>query len=189
MDMESFNKRMKQLIGAARNIVWDFDGTLADLHIDWFALKKEVCERLFPTEKFSDPLSLGQIEEKVRALRLRTKYIHILRTYESGATYTLLAQSIHFIKSYGKEYRMAIVSDNLKSTILSILEREQLDTFFVETVAKDDIMYSKPHPEGLINLQKKWSDSKDHWVFIGNSWKDKEAALSFGVRFIDITTV
>jgi phosphoglycolate phosphatase len=43
---------------------------------------------------------------------------------------------------------------------------------------------SKPNPEGILLLMRKFNKTVDSTVFIGDSWVDAETAVKAGVEFI-----
>lgn len=169
-------------------IIWDFDGTIATLHVDWAGLRSALEAAL----RERDPAaadSAQRLNEYYAALckrGARSEALAIIDTYESVADYTVVQESVDWLTSADcyPQTDMAIVSDNLHATIeRALAELGVLDRFAI-IIAKDDVMESKPHPEGVYSAMKALADSdKMHYRMIGNSETDVQTAESAGIAY------
>jgi HAD superfamily hydrolase (TIGR01509 family) len=78
------------------------------------------------------------------------------------------------------------MSNHLK-TIYPILQELHLDNAFKWIIARGNVTFIKPHPEGFYLLFKK-SNLKSAYLLIGDSKKDEEAAKSAGINFLNISS-
>jgi phosphoglycolate phosphatase-like HAD superfamily hydrolase len=170
-------------------VVFDLDGTLVDLHLDWGVIRRALVES-FPetginsvehttTTEIAAAIAkaLGQ-EHKRRAHRM-------IRDFEKGCPTTPIGETIAIareMKSRGKH--LAILSNNCRETIEECLEKEGLRKLFDFIVGKEDVDNNKPHPEGLFKIMKHFNASKEKTGFIGNEPVDENAAKSAGVDFM-----
>jgi len=166
-------------------LVWDFDGTLADLTVDWNEVKRELFA-LAEDLEVEGPWLNATVEALRRAGRIRDAF-SVIERHERQGTLTAIPISLDFLKWSAERYRQAIFSDNLRSTIHSALERFELTHAFEHIVAKDDVEHFKPAPDGLRAIQQHMDeDDLSRFLMIGNSAKDEQAAGAFGIDFLHV---
>ncbi|MDL1957561.1 MAG: HAD family hydrolase [Candidatus Desulfofervidus auxilii] len=164
-------------------IIWDFDGTLVELEVNWDNLKKEllnVATRAGYTEKDN---TLNRILYFLIDKGFKDKAFTLLRRYENNALYKVNQKIIKVIKKT-PDKKHIIISDNLKKTIIKILNQLNITSFFDLIIAKEDVTNFKPHPEGLRKILQVYSNHKI--LYIGDSWKDKEIAHECKVKFLEV---
>lgn len=176
---------------ATRNaelVVWDFDHTLVRLDVDWTGLKKKTAEQFVSDYlKGEKTPSLFEIEQQAKKNNKRDQFIETIKMFEKNTPYEPIVDMLDFVRSK-KNMIHTIFSDNTRETIFSIIEREQLIDCFDYVVAKENVANSKPKIDGLISIQKKYPNIRtETWVYVGDSWKDKQAAEEFGISFFNVS--
>jgi phosphoglycolate phosphatase len=167
-------------------VVFDFDGTLANLPVDWDGLRHALAQH-FPSIDFVriNP-GLVAVRDQLGGPALSEAY-EILRRYEAAAipavepieaTMTLLRR----VRSGGS--RVAVCSDNLKQTIVSGLRQLGLTTLVDVLIGKEDVRQYKPDPEGLLRLLDQLAVGPEEALFVGDGSRDEQAARAAGVRFL-----
>ena len=158
--MEKLVKRIKE----KRILIWDLDGTIVDLDIDWQGLRQELVGK-----------KTG--EEKLAAMF----------RHENSCPFATKEMVVKFIKNICQKYQMALFSDNLHSTIERVLKKIGLSDCFSIIIGKDDVENAKPSSDGLVAIEEFFKEkNKKKYIFIGNNWKDKKAAADFKIDFLKV---
>lgn len=162
-------------------IIFDFDGTLVDLNVDWKRLKQELKTRF----NFKLPIYTGlsnlSPNSRIKALELMSKY-----ELENKNSYQYHELPIKFIKT-NKKFKIALVSNNTKKTIHIILSELKLTECFSSIISLDDITYGKPYPEGLELTLKNLKTKNQESCFLGDKESDKIAGIKAGIfTIIDV---
>ena len=168
-----------------KNIVWDFDGTIANLEVDWKSLKKEIY-------KTSDIISFFRLlplnlSIKLLNLEKREKVIMIIKKYEIESSYSPIDNVIKFIEHNKTKFSHFLLTDNTKDSVIKILNELNLLNYFIDIIAKEDVKKYKPSNEGLkILFLKHKSLNKDNTIVIGDSWKDHFLSIRSGIGFLNV---
>jgi len=164
-------------------LIWDFDGTLVKLNINWRDLKKDLV-RLSPDIK-ADMYLNDMFRYLVNHGKQEVAF-QILSDYESHSKYSVNYDALDVIKEF-KDKKMAIFSDNMHSTIVKILRELDMADYFGIIVGKDDVTDFKPSADGLVHIKNYFKiDDINKCLFIGDSDKDAQASKNFGVDFYQI---
>ncbi len=175
-------------------IVFDLDGTVVDLKVDWAELKRiltEKYERTYEPPKCEfESIShcLDSVVEKNDEVIL-SDFLKTIEGYE-GKTASLtvpIEQTVFFIKNkelFGvkRGAKLAILSLNSKSTIEDALKRATIFEKFDYIVGREDVRKWKPNPEGLFKIQEKFGVKKEEMIFIGDVDRDLETGRNAGVE-------
>ncbi len=170
---------MGTLLEGYNCLILDFDGTIANLQVDWKAMKNELTHTFGTDFTILDAglmsLNNGELNKAFR----------IIKKHENAAEYTPNYALINYVKKHKKAY--AIFSDNLSTTVKGILEKLGILDRFNIIVCKDDVTNFKPNPEGLWKILEALNiHDKSEAVFIGNSTKDELAAKATGIEFLNV---
>jgi HAD superfamily hydrolase (TIGR01549 family) len=160
-------------------IIFDFDGTLANLSVDWKGLKKKLAQTFNKDfTKLNEGLKNLTENELKRAFK-------IIEKYELKAKYELNCSLIEYVKENDKIY--AIFSDNMSVTVKNILEKAGIINKFHVVLCKDNVAKFKPDIEGLKKILETLNVyNKTEVIFIGNDEKDKLIAENVGIDFMDV---
>lgn len=139
-------------------VVFDLDGTLINLKVDWAELKQNMkSENDYETIEKYELENIADAEPIELTVKLAKK-----------------------LKNEGK--KLAIFSSNMRKTVEKALKILDLEVDFI--VAREDVKNLKPAPEGLEKIAAKFKIAKDKIVYIGDRGIDKIAAEKASISFI-----
>ena len=179
-----------------RLLIFDFDGTLFRLDVDWNSLRHELhayfsergveitfrplWENIF---RAVDSVSPGKKKamSDVRAIVEGVEMRNIDKVVEMpGATSTL-----KLLKERG--FRMAVLSCNGRLCIERTLKKFGVLEYFDAIVTRDDEFEIKPSPAAVEHLLKKFGVRKQDAVMIGDGWRDLEVARKSGIMSVIVS--
>jgi phosphoglycolate phosphatase-like HAD superfamily hydrolase len=168
------------------SIIWDFDGTLFHLQVDWGQLKRHIHEILQATPGYTapQPASIESLVTEARRLnQVESVFDVITKTELQGlAQWDVGLQSVPSEIFLHLKARSVIVSNNMSGTITSFLER--IGAPEVAFVSRDRVNKPKPAPEGLYQLKTHWHGKQS--VLVGDSDIDRQLAESCGITFLPV---
>ncbi|MBD3211062.1 MAG: HAD hydrolase-like protein, partial [Candidatus Lokiarchaeota archaeon] len=142
-------------------LVFDLDGTIVKLNVNWKKLKQILSERyskIYNTSCQFNSISgcLSYVVSKDDKKELGN-FFDIIREFEvkNIDNNTPIDESIYFIKhknEFGIDggVKLAILSLNSRKTIIESLKKEEILDKFDFIVGREDVRRWKPEPEGLI---------------------------------------
>ncbi|OGG11897.1 hypothetical protein A2Z00_00900 [Candidatus Gottesmanbacteria bacterium RBG_13_45_10] len=84
-----------------------------------------------------------------------------------------------------KGYEIYLWTSNTRKAVKKVLKNVSLASVFTKIVARDDVSYLKPDPEGFYILRDAHI-AKEKYLFIGNSHNDRFAAKAAGIDYFQI---
>ncbi len=185
------------LIKNCSAILFDLDGTLFNLQIQWQDIRQHILSHYSRTygEELPEKRRFNQIFQYIRSTHgdQALQYYHdYLRDQEIIAVkerrfvptnlfntgIEKLAEQIRFDCFFG------IVSNNFHETILEILNLLGSNHKFKVLIGRNDVSTEKPNPEGLIRIMDGYDLLPEKVLFIGDSPIDEEAAERAQIHFI-----
>jgi HAD superfamily hydrolase (TIGR01509 family) len=182
-----------------RLIVFDYDGTLAHLAIDWDALRCALSRR---AREFGFNSSFRPLWAEMARLRDRhgmeavTTLFTIIARYERAGVQrqwprpeiVALVRGIEAARgsSPGHTPMLAIFSANLHDTIVTGLEALGIESAFSCIIGANDVIHWKPNAEGLRLAMRRTGRTPAETLFIGDSPGDAEAARAAGIDFLRV---
>lgn len=171
-------------------VVFDFDGTIANLNIDWDGLKRELsnfCRKKYKMEIVFQPLN--ETIQKIKDIlgkNFEQECNKIIAKYEPENIEKLVSNNeiLKVINVYASGKRKAVFSNNLCQTIKKGLEILKLENEFQAICGRDSVEKYKPDPEGLFKIIDICGVDPEKTIFIGNSKSDELAG-----RFAKIKTI
>jgi len=172
-----------------RLVIYDFDRTLAELHVEWENLVQQVWE------EFLVPAGIPRSEELIYHVMERHReelgsifdqLCQLFASVEIAAPYTPNKEAIAQLRqAWSAGVRIAIFSSNSRKVLSRFLSENNLEGKVVPVVAFEDVDRHKPHPEGLRLILDHHGllDKPELTLFIGDSSHDEEAAKAVGVPF------
>lgn len=179
-------------------LIFDMDGTLIQSDIDYMGMRDKLREML--KEIVSD--------EEYQKIR-RTIYTIlelVLLIKEKDTTNTLYEKAWNLVEDYElRGYENAFVEEEVIATLEKLkmkghtlviytnnsrkitdfaLPEYGFNNLFDYVLTRDDVVKSKPNPEGIFTLMNKYQKNKESTVFIGDSWVDAETAVKAEISFI-----
>lgn len=161
------------------NYLFDFDGTIALLDVDWKLLKFEINQLCNKYQiATTQPFNL-----KVDQLKIYDDPFSIIQKYESPDTKINLKEiypnTIHLIQNVKSYF---IVSNNLHHTVKSALNQLGILNKCQEIIGIDNVTNSKPHIESFLKLKTLLSNGPS--LYIGDRETDQEYAIHCGVDYM-----
>lgn len=180
-------ERLNKIIEEKKILVWDFDGTIVSLSIEWDNLKKDLLDLCKEHNLVANKeVGLNNILLILIQNNLKQQAFQIIDFYERKAPYKPIKNTLNLITSL-KDKTHCILSDNLKNTILKILNEIGISDTFNIIISKEDITQYKPNNQGLkIILNQLKNPNPSDLLYIGDSWKDEEVAADCNIKFINI---
>lgn len=188
-----------------QNVLWDFDGTLADTAGDvWSSLDYAAnrCGGALPADfKINSNLSLpmGQIYAKVcpypgddrfeRFEALVSYHYRNQNNFSKTAIYPGMEALLHFLKANGvKSY---IVTMKPHQALQKLLTQKGWQGYFEETISPDThistLNRELSKQEMIAQMVKHTGGNNEDYVYVGDTWTDIEAAKGNQIDCIAVT--
>lgn len=185
---------MLQALKEAKVVIFDFDGTIVKLNVDWSELKERLIsyfrERYCYVSTFTPLFRELEKISHIIGEQAKQEAVRIIEKYEEQASYVPNLKIITLIKVLANSgERLCIFSSNGRSIIERVLSQLNLRDIFDIIISRDDIKHYKPSPEGLLKILTETGFSSNETVMIGNSLTDFEACRSAGVRMLQVDII
>jgi len=177
-------------------VVFDLDGTIARLDVDWEQLKKELHEYFrdyygFESDFIPLDKELERVGEELSGDALKEAY-KIVEKYELEKieNFTPIEESLELIKELKNKGKiLAIFSTNTRKVIEQVLVGMGIREYFDIIVGKEDVRGHKPDPEGLILIKNKANVKTNEMCFIGDKKIDIECGERINVCSISLENI
>lgn len=185
-------KDLRIIIQKKKVLVFDLDGTIVRLKVNWFHLRKILSERFFTiygekkefkiiTECFNEIIA-REDESELKNL------FQIVQDYElyNIEHNELIEETIFFINNLNlfgvtKPVFLAVLSLNMQETIKQSLTLANLYDKFHFIVGKENVRNWKPHPSGLLKIKEHFGVTKKEMIYFGDLKKDVETGMNAGI--------
>jgi len=172
-----------------RAILFDLDGTIVNLYVNWSLVRHELSSCYVNALKLSMPDKLGitamiQFAESEGHSNARALASEILQKYESKSTYSAMQNVISLIQQIPAPKSLALVTNNLHSTADRIIRELGLRNRFSAIVGFDDVLQSKPSPDGVLRALYQLGVLPREAILIGDSDSDRLAANAADTHFL-----
>ncbi|MFO7797977.1 MAG: HAD family hydrolase [Promethearchaeia archaeon] len=174
-------------------IVFDLDGTIVRLDVNWQELKNilsnryskifdESCEFHSISECLSFVVAKDQKEELHNHFKIIREFE--IKNIENNIPIPQTIELIKHKKKFGipEDTKLAILSLNSRNTIKKSLKQEDILKYFDFIVGREDVRRWKPEPEGLIIIKDHFNVETDEMLFIGDMKKDLLTGTNAGVK-------
>lgn len=173
--------------------LFDFDGTLADLLLDWGVARRALAGVL-EAELAANPGAARRefsggvqrlAEQAVEAFgpRGRALAARVLAEQEERAALVPLPEGIALLRRALEEGPVAIVSNNTRRTLRRGVRDLGLDEAGLVLVGFEDVDRSKPDPQGVLLALSRLGRGPEGAVLVGDADTDRQAAEAAGVAF------
>ena len=162
-------------------IVYDLDGTLVRLDVDWSRVTEETAAILSARGVDTDGMSLWNVLETAEDRGLRPTVEKRIREHErDGArSATRLAPA----DSLPAGVPVAVCSLNCEAACRIALELHGLDSHVSAIVGRDTVETHKPDPEPLLAAIQALDAQPSRTLFVGDTERDELTADRAGVPF------
>ncbi|WP_278926013.1 HAD family hydrolase [Staphylococcus auricularis] len=183
-----------------RNMVFDFDGTIADSKTcSVIATQKAFVD--FGLEEPSEQIIeyyMGIPIEKSFGLMSTTplneseldSLIHIFRENykEVETTYLDIYKGVYdALQSLHEKAKLFVVSSKKTDVLKRNLTTLNVDSFFLEVIGSDKVENHKPAPDGLLYILDKYQLQKNETVYVGDAIFDIQMAKNANVKSCAVT--
>ena len=162
-------------------VVYDLDGTLVRLDVDWDAVRVAVVDRLRDRDVEVGRHDLWDVLDVAEDHGVSELVEDTIAEFEQegaqGARRLPLANELPLSVPVG------VCSLNCEAACRIALESHGLDGFVDAVVGRDTVDGHKPDPEPLLHAVDRIGGHPETTLFVGDSTSDQEAAKRAGVAF------
>jgi phosphoglycolate phosphatase len=163
-------------------IVYDFDGTLARLVVDWDAVARDAADRFRAAGVDADGMDLWAMLDRADEVGLRDEVEAVITDYEyEGAKLSKRLPLADCLE--GHSVSVGVCSLNAERAVRHGLSVHDLDRHVDAVVGRDTVATRKPDPEPLLATLRPLDVPPDRAVFVGDSERDALTAERAGVAF------
>lgn len=166
-------------------VVYDLDGTLVHLDVDWDRTREAVAGKLRARDVDVDGKSLWTLFETADTEPLEQVVEETISEYErEGAR---RSDSLALADELPHDVPVAVCSLNCEAACRIALEIHGLDGDVDAIVGRDTVTTQKPDPEPLLHAIQSLDAEPAETLFIGDSERDELTADRAGVDFEYVT--
>jgi phosphoglycolate phosphatase len=162
-------------------VVYDLDGTLVRLAVDWDAVAADVAAVLRDRDVDPESGDLWSMLELSAEVGHRRIVEETITEYERQGA----AQSdrLPLADGFPHDVPVGVCSLNAEVAVRDALDVHELDAHVGPVVGRDTVGSSKPDPEGLLRVVEDIGVDPSGTVFVGDSQRDAETARRAGTEF------
>lgn len=163
-------------------VVYDLDGTVVDLAVDWDAVRTDVLD-VYDTEGVEPPATdLWTLLERADGAGIAAAVENAIADHErEGARRsTRLARADELLE---RDVAVAVCSLNCEAACRLALAAHDLEAAVGAVVGRDTVPARKPDPEPLLESIRLLSSTPETALFVGDSERDEQTARRAGVDF------
>ena len=162
-------------------VVWDLDGTLVRLVVDWDVVTGDVAAVFEAAGVDADGYDLWGMLDLADESDLRDDVEAVIGDHErTGAERSERLPHADFVGRFDAE---GVCSLNAERACRTALDVHGLASHVDAVVGRDSVATRKPDPAPLLETLDRLGAEPDEAVFVGDSVRDEEAARRAGVAF------
>ena len=185
-----------------RAVVFDFDGTLAVLNIDFSQMREQVFQLIrkhgIDESSIEEKYLLEIIDEVVQILNQKHfsaaeefyqeahQILHEIELKAAEGGKLLPGVEVALKSLRGKGLKIGIVTRNCEEAVRKVVP--DIEEFCDVFVSRDSIKKVKPHPEHLTSVLKALNVSGEETVMVGDHPIDIHAGKRVGMRTVGVLT-
>lgn len=163
-------------------MIYDLDGTLVTLDVDWAAVRREINEVV--GRRLSPNIVWGVLDVADRE-GCGPEVRDIISRHEVRGAYT--SSLLPVADELPRETRpVGVCSLNCREACVTALETHGLLQHVDVVVGRDSVPERKPSPQPLLQTVRKLGGSAETSLFVGDSQIDRRTAENAGVAFRQI---
>lgn len=163
-------------------VVFDLDGTLVRLDVDWQALEEEIGGLLDEAGLDPGEYSAWELLDAAERVGLGETVDAIITDHEVAGARTCRRLRLADVLAH-IDLPLGVVSLNAERAARIALERESLLGSIDVVVGRGSVPQRKPSPEPLLEALRELDVSPEAAVFVGDSASDETTARRAGVDF------
>ena len=178
-----------------KTIIFDMDGTILDssyaivegINSIRKSLGLEVLDLVSIMRIVNDPCvnwaqELYEMEQVTPAITQRFEILFKSLHVEHSFLYDGIKELLFTCKEAGCHVALATNAPDFAAH--GIIKKFGLENVFAQVIGANQVAYPKPHPEMLLRI-KESQDFDEVWM-VGDSEKDRQAALNANVRYLHV---
>ena len=163
-------------------VVYDLDGTLVDLDVDWNAVAVDVRE-VYANANVEPPSDgLWDMLEAAADAGLADEVESTIAAHEHDGARTS-DRLAHADELLARSLPTGVCSLNCEQACRIALEEHSLSSAVDAVVGRDTVSTWKPDPEPLLAIVRELEVDPDRALFVGDSARDRRTAERAGVDF------
>jgi len=182
--------QLLQTISNYKAVVFDMDGTLVDLGVDWDELKRVLHQTVF--QKHNTGFEFKRLNKNLLEAKERLgdevygELLKIVSQFEmKEENYVPNVGLLGYINQ-AKDQKIAIYSMNTQQAIENVIGK-YLARRPDYVISKESCIEPKPTSKDLVKLLEMWDINRDEVIYVGNSEKDKISGEMAKIKTIIIT--
>jgi len=162
-------------------VVYDLDGTLVRLDVDWGAVAEEAAAALSARGVDTAGMNLWDVLEAADDAGHRATVEEVIAAHEREGART--SRRLPTADELPLDVPVGVCSLNCEAACRLALETHGIDGYVTAVVGRDTVDTYKPNPEPLLTAIRELSADPGRTLFVGDSERDAEAARRAGVQF------
>lgn len=183
------------------NIIFDFDGTLADSKLCSVLATQHAFYQLGlqkPDEKVIEYYMGVPIEVSFKEIaefelqdamfeELLTSFRRAYKELENDtlSTFPNIPEVLQSLVQHEKQ--LFVVSSKKSDVLLRNLQTLNIDKYFKDIIGSDKVSNYKPHPEGILKIVELYTLKREETIMIGDTIFDLQMAKDAGVHSCGVT--
>jgi len=177
-----------------KGIIFDFDGTLAETNtLILKSLEKTFIELFgaYTHEQLMDCIGPPLIATGRRLLPENPQvFVNTYRKYQFALHDDMVSAFPGVMEMLDKlselDLKLAIVTSKRRDAFLKGLRKLEMEKYFHETVAEDDVKNHKPDPESMNLVLSQLDLSAEECIMVGDNYHDILAAQAVGMKSVAV---
>jgi HAD superfamily hydrolase (TIGR01549 family) len=164
------SSKISEKISKYKGIIFDFDGTIVDLNVDWLALKKGLSDFALSKKAIEDnftPLAERIIYYRNQDTDFYNDLTGIISTFEAGESEYIINKKLVDYINGSKNKKIAIYSMNCIKTINKFVSKYFKNK--PDIISIENCQQAKPTAKDLFKIINNWGLSPNEVAFVGNS--------------------
>jgi phosphoglycolate phosphatase-like HAD superfamily hydrolase len=162
-------------------VVYDLDGTLVRLDVDWARTRRSAATKLSARGMEVEDDSLWDLLERGNEEGFGPVVERAIAEHEREGAHT--AERLPPAEELPLDVPVGVCSLNCEAACRIALEMQGLDGYVDTVVGRDTVETHKPDPEPLLSTIRSISVSPADTLFVGDSERDARTAQRAGVDF------
>lgn len=163
-------------------VVYDLDGTLIRLDVDWDAVLVDVEEIYYNADVPVSDDSVWELLDRAKENGLHAEVEATIAAHErQGARESIKLPLAEDLQSL--DLPIGVCSLNCEKACYIGLQTHKLDDYVDIVVGRDTVGTRKPNPEPLLTAVDALAVPAEKTLFVGDSASDQETAIRAGTQF------